>query len=185
MWINRGDKDSFILCKKMLRYHQISIMTFNSWLKSASFAVCILSRPENSKSVKFKSGPLISIWVRSRNCGCLVTWFCYQLIAKPGNKTVAVSWPDPYIFFRRGRTQMAWYHMGVSHVCIMETFHCDLIAALVQYSYSSYPFLFKWSFFSLFPRTPFWTGEFFLVIVVPWIHWSRHAWLDVDWVWWD
>ena len=34
-------------------------------------------------------------WVRSRNCGCLVTWFCYQLIAKPGNKTAAVSWPDP------------------------------------------------------------------------------------------
>ena len=27
------------------------------------------------------------IWVRSRNCGCLVTWFCYQMIAKPGNKT--------------------------------------------------------------------------------------------------
>ena len=23
----------------------------------------------------------IYIWVRSRNCGCLVTWFCYQLIA--------------------------------------------------------------------------------------------------------
>ena len=36
------------------------------------------------------------IWVRSWRCGCLVTWFCYQLIAKPGNKTVAVSWPDPY-----------------------------------------------------------------------------------------
>ena len=36
------------------------------------------------------------IWVRSRNCGCLVTWFCYQLIAKPGNKTAAVLWPDPY-----------------------------------------------------------------------------------------
>ena len=38
------------------------------------------------------------IWVRSRNCGCLVTWFCYQLIAKPGNKTAAVSWPDPYSY---------------------------------------------------------------------------------------
>ena len=38
-----------------------------------------------------------TIWVRSRNCGCLVTWFCYQLIAKPGNKTAAVSWPDPYL----------------------------------------------------------------------------------------
>ena len=37
-----------------------------------------------------------NIRVRSRNCGCLVTWFCYQLIAKPGNKTAAVSWPHPY-----------------------------------------------------------------------------------------
>ena len=36
------------------------------------------------------------IWVMSRNWGCLVTWFCYQLIAKPGNKTATVSWPDPY-----------------------------------------------------------------------------------------
>ena len=35
------------------------------------------------------------IWVRSQNCGCLVT---YQLIAKPGNKTAAVLWPDPYVW---------------------------------------------------------------------------------------
>ena len=40
-----------------------------------------------------------TIWVRSRNWGCLVTWFCYQLIAKPGNKTAAVSWPDPYDYY--------------------------------------------------------------------------------------
>ena len=33
------------------------------------------------------------IWVRSWNCGCLVTWFCYQLIAKPGNKAATVPWP--------------------------------------------------------------------------------------------
>ena len=39
---------------------------------------------------------LFSIWVRSRNCGCVVTWSCYQLIARPGNKTATVSWPDPY-----------------------------------------------------------------------------------------
>ena len=38
------------------------------------------------------------LWVRSRNCGCLVTWFCYQLIAKSGNKTAAVPWPHPYSF---------------------------------------------------------------------------------------
>ena len=42
--------------------------------------------------------PMTIIWVRSRNYGCLVTWFCYQLIAKPGDKAAAVSWPDPYIF---------------------------------------------------------------------------------------
>ena len=38
----------------------------------------------------------VVIWVRSRRCGCLVTWFCYQMIAKPGNKTAAPPWPDPY-----------------------------------------------------------------------------------------
>ena len=36
------------------------------------------------------------IWVRSWNWGCLVTWFCYQMIAKPGNKTASASWPDPH-----------------------------------------------------------------------------------------
>ena len=35
------------------------------------------------------------IWVRSWRCGCPVTWFCYQLIAKPVKKTAAPSWPDP------------------------------------------------------------------------------------------
>ena len=29
---------------------------------------------------------------------CLVTWFCYHVIAKPGNKTAPTSWPDPYAF---------------------------------------------------------------------------------------
>ena len=37
------------------------------------------------------------IWVRSRNCSCLVTWFCYQLIAKPGNKTATDPWPGQYM----------------------------------------------------------------------------------------
>ena len=27
-------------------------------------------------------------------CDCLVTWFRYQIIATPGNKTAAPSWPD-------------------------------------------------------------------------------------------
>ena len=37
------------------------------------------------------------IWVGSWRCVSLVTWFCYQLIAKPGNKTAAPPWNDPYI----------------------------------------------------------------------------------------
>ena len=41
---------------------------------------------------------LLYIWVRSWRCGCLVTWFCYQLIAKAGIKTAAPSWPHPYSF---------------------------------------------------------------------------------------
>ena len=36
-------------------------------------------------------------WVRSWRCTCLVTWFCYQMIAKPGNKTGPPSWPDPFL----------------------------------------------------------------------------------------
>ena len=39
---------------------------------------------------------VLTIWVRSWNCSCLVTWFCYQLITKPGNKTATVPWPYSY-----------------------------------------------------------------------------------------
>ena len=43
---------------------------------------------------------MVYIWIRSRNCDCLVTRPCYQLIAKPGNKTATVMWPDPYSDFK-------------------------------------------------------------------------------------
>ena len=36
------------------------------------------------------------IWVRSHRCGCPFNWFCYQLIAKPGNKRATPLWPDPF-----------------------------------------------------------------------------------------
>ena len=52
------------------------------------------------------------IWVRSRRWGCLVTWFCYQMIAKPGNKTAAPLWPDPYIdtfLSQHPRGLFQWY----------------------------------------------------------------------------
>ena len=34
--------------------------------------------------------------VRLWRWSCLVTWFCYHMIAKPGNKTGTPSWPDPH-----------------------------------------------------------------------------------------
>ena len=55
-------------------------------------------------SLSMVLGYFIHIWVRSRRCSCLVTWFCYQMIAKPSNKTATPSWPDPYHilkFFQR------------------------------------------------------------------------------------
>ena len=61
------------------------------------------------------------IWVRSWNCGCLVTWFCYQLMAKPGNETAAVPWPDPYIF-----GIVLWMAMQV-------WWHCDLGPGLLRH----------------------------------------------------
>ena len=52
-------------------------------------------------------------WVRSRNFGCLVTWFCYQLIAKPGNKTAAVPWPDLYIYTSFSLMTIAFLWFGI------------------------------------------------------------------------
>ena len=50
------------------------------------------------ESRDFILGPFL-IWVRSGRCGCLVTRFCYQLIAKPANKTAAPPWPESYKFW--------------------------------------------------------------------------------------
>ena len=49
---------------------------------------------------------MVYIWIRSRNCSCLVTRPCYQLIAKPGNKTATVTWPDPYSDFKRNNKRL-------------------------------------------------------------------------------
>ena len=56
------------------------------------------------------------IWVRSQNCGCLVTWFCYQLIVKPGNKTATVPWPHPYVSKLKWTSVVASMPVQVSEV---------------------------------------------------------------------
>ena len=79
----------------------------------------------------------MNIWIRSRKCTCLVTWFCYHLIAEPGDKTGPPSWPDPYTtkhsFKGFGDDQVimlmvtwAWLH-GNQHV--LGNFNCGTFFA--------------------------------------------------------
>ena len=58
------------------------------------------------------------IWVRSWSCGCLVTWFCYHLIAKPGNKMAAPSWPDPYTITNDPDSKVHEANMGPTWVLV-------------------------------------------------------------------
>ena len=69
--------------------------------KSTSFQVSMgnITLPCNTWIAKLYRKRASLIWVKSRRWGCLVTWFCYQLIAKPGNRTGAPLWPDPYVTF--------------------------------------------------------------------------------------
>ena len=72
------------------------------------------------------------IWVRSRRCGCLVTWFGFQWIAKPGNMTAAPSWPDPYIAWIR--RHLIYY----SH-CYITWFPWTMAIVTSQYSSQRMP----------------------------------------------
>ena len=54
------------------------------------------------------------IWVRSRRCSCLVTWFWYHLITKTDNKTAAPSWPDPLYAWRH--QAITWTNVDLSSV---------------------------------------------------------------------
>ena len=81
---------------------------------------------------------LSNIWVRSQNCGCLVTWFCYQLIAKPGNKTAAVSWPDPYVFENRLWYLYIWYVWYWWNSKLCEEFWIKIVRAFVRLSFTQH-----------------------------------------------
>ena len=70
------------------------IMTQNKSSLNRPLATLLLTQTETKASHDWYHAKYI--WVRSWNFGCLVTWFCYQLIAKPGNKTAAFLWPGPY-----------------------------------------------------------------------------------------
>ena len=54
-------------------------------------------------------------------CGCLVAWFCYEMIAKPSNKTALPPWPDSMHMIQY--CYKWWFaaltHRGrVTHICV-------------------------------------------------------------------
>ena len=73
--------------------HKSSVHAYWSIWLCSQYDHCELQYYHDCTVVVFKK----YIWVRSRNRGSLVTWFCYQMIAKPGNKIATVSWPEPYM----------------------------------------------------------------------------------------
>ena len=62
------------------------------------FLTDVMNNATEPRKVCFFSIRVIFTWVGSGGCNCLVSWFCYQLIAKPGNKTVAPPWPNTHPF---------------------------------------------------------------------------------------
>ena len=109
-----------------------------------NFPCCQLWKFCQNDNISVSTGMYISCWanlvypVRSRRCGCLVTWFCYQLIAKPGNKAAALSWPDPSRLFICVQTKsyqcplamlMQWMSLGIpSGGCFRNIYGCSLIS---------------------------------------------------------
>ena len=105
----QSSSKSFPECSSPSGNHSQNSLDALDWHTShkwASFGFVFVKPVFMNPSVQF-----LWIWVRSRNCSCLVTWFCYQLIAKPGNKTAIVSWPDPYTL---GHLCICWWPSCVS-----------------------------------------------------------------------
>ena len=84
--------------------------------------------PGNGLCCPFLGETTNTIWVRSRNCGCFGTWFCYQLIAKPGNKTATVSRPDPYLMIWNLGFTWPWAVWGQRK----QAFHCLLLGEAIN-----------------------------------------------------
>ena len=94
---------------------------------------------------------VLCMWVGSRNCGCLVAWFCYQLMVKPGSRTVAIPWPDPYVFTLYMTHRLSVYilyghtngalilvtsylhiHFSYVHECISTALYCAVFVLLMH-----------------------------------------------------
>ena len=113
----------------MLTHWSYVFLALTHWFNE-SHAAILAERQGFMSHTCSKTGPWY-IWVRSRNCGCLVTWFCYQLIAKPGNKTATVPWPDPYY-----DANTLWYSITGTSSLVLFIFNCWCIFKTAKWSNS-------------------------------------------------
>ena len=119
------NQNAYIVIKKrdILKCHLQKCQLFYLSLNMLKHLLCfVFFFPEN-------------IWVRSRNCGCLVTWFCYQLTAKPGNKTAAVPYPHPFVIFQE---HTIWLFCSLYCVCVLSVSQCCTAGPLGNYWDSYY-----------------------------------------------
>ena len=92
-----------------------------------SQAPCSRPSPPLAATNIYRVGP----W----RCSCLVTWFCYQLIAKPGKKTTAPPWPEPYVD--------DWYDFSWQHGRYVKTINTVCNNKCLQLTDSREGFLIK------------------------------------------
>ena len=70
--------------------------------KSLTSAISLLMNDEKCKYLT---------WVRSQRCACLVTWFCYHLIAKPGNIRQPHLRDLTHIYFWKVQCKTGFLHL--------------------------------------------------------------------------
>ena len=98
-----------LLPEPMLTNHQLSLVYLRvisqgmlkiSILYTSLKLTAVVSYVSQGQTSSHLPWKFVWIWVRvrSRKCGCPVTGFCYQLIAKPVNNTAALPWPDPCLW---------------------------------------------------------------------------------------
>ena len=185
-WNSNLMKCVFLLPEKLIIrscYNVTNAMTAKlcqaiTYVKADFFSTKPLEKKLNGYLIEMQ------IWVRSRNCGCLVTWFCYQLIAKPGNKTAAVSWPHPYSISTKCSWKCHQYnvchfilciHINIDDSISLTHWGRDKMAAIFQMTFSNG---FSWMKMYEFRLTFHWS-LFLGVQLTIFQHWFR-KWLGAN-----
>ena len=100
LWTGGAQWTAIVWAVILLPWHAVTFLPLqigHPQISSRAFMLLCYHLEQTVKETSNLRGIwVVYTWVRTRRGDCLVTWFCYQMIAKPGNKTVAPSWPDPH-----------------------------------------------------------------------------------------